>query len=253
MKISIITVSYNSASTIECTLQSVLRQTYKDIEYWIIDGRSTDSTMEIIRSYENAFTGRLHYLSEPDEGLYDAMNKGVRMATGDVVGILNSDDFFTSDDVIERVVNAFDDSIDAIYGDVHFVKNENLNKCVRYYSGRIFHPSLVKYGFIAPHPSFYIRKSVYMKYGTYSPDYKISADFELIAKICYKYKIKTKYIHMDFVTMRTGGASTRNYHNRMIGLREDIIACKRLGINTNRFNIYMKFLIKFIESLIIRH
>jgi glycosyltransferase involved in cell wall biosynthesis len=252
MKVSIITVTYNSEDTLGDTIRSVLNQTYHNLEYWIIDGGSVDSTMDIVKRFEGTFEGRLHYISEKDHGIYDAMNKGVRMATGDVVGILNSDDFFTSDTVIERLVKEFDDDVEAVYGDVHFVKNDNLNKCVRYYSGKIFRPWMVKYGFIAPHPSFYIRKSTYQKYGLYSPYYKISADYELIARLCYKYQIKTKYINVDFVTMRMGGASTRNFHNRMLGLKEDIVACRQLDIKTNKYKISLKYLIKIFESIFIR-
>ncbi len=251
--VSIITTTYNSAQTIAQTIQSVLDQSYKEIDYWIIDGRSQDNTVSIAQQFLPAFNGRMHILSEPDRGLYDAMNKGISHCTGDVIGILNSDDFFTSNDVIERMVNAFDDDIDAVYGDIHFVKNKNLNKCVRYYSGRIFRPSLVKYGFIAPHPSFYIRKAVIEKYGAYDIRYKISADFELIARLCYKHRIRTRYLHLDFVTMRIGGASTKNYQARLLGTEEDLMACKRLGIKTNRYKIFLKYAIKISESILIRH
>jgi glycosyltransferase involved in cell wall biosynthesis len=252
MKVSIITTSYNSAKTIRYTIISVLNQTYKDIEYIIIDGASSDGTLEIIKEMTSAFHGRISYISEPDKGIYDAMNKGVRMATGDMVGILNSDDFFSSNNVIKRMVDAISDDVDAIYGDVHFVNDRRLDKCIRYYSGSIFRPWMVKFGFIAPHPSFYIRKNVYNKYGLYDTQYKISADFELIARICYIHKINIKYIHQDFVTMRIGGASTKNIESRLIGLKETINACKELGIKTNRFNILLKYLIKTISFLLIR-
>ena len=139
MKISIITTTYNSGSTLRQTLESVLRQTYQDIEYWIIDGGSQDNTLELIRSFEPRFGGKLHYLSEPDKGIYDAMNKGIRMATGDVIGFLNSDDFYTHNMVLEQVAQAFTDTrLDAVYGDVHYVEPENLYRCVRYYSSRPF-------------------------------------------------------------------------------------------------------------------
>ena len=253
MKISIITVSFNSEDTLKDTIESVLHQTYSDIEYVIVDGNSSDGTLDIIRKYEPLFHGTMKWISEKDYGIYDAMNKGIAMATGDIVGILNSDDFFTSDTVIERVVCEFGDDIDAVYGDVHFVRESNLNKCVRYYSGCIFRPYMVKYGFIAPHPSFYIRRSVYQKYGNYSQYFKISADFELVARMCYKYNISTKYIHMDFVTMRIGGASTRDYHNRILGLKETIVACRQLGINTNSFKINLKYIIKILEAIFIRN
>lgn len=253
MKVSIITVTYNSEKTLRQTLDSVLRQTYPDIEYWIIDGHSRDHTLDIVKEYEPRFGGRMHWISESDIGVYDAMNKGVTRSTGDVVGILNSDDFFTSDDVIERMVSSFPRTADAVYGDVHFVSGDNVGKCVRYYSGRIFRPSLVKYGFIAPHPSFYIRREVFDRYGLYDPSYKISGDFELVARFCYKYRIRTRYLHIDFVTMRTGGVSTRSWQMRWLGARESAVACRRLGIKSGMGRIVVKYAIKIYESLFIRN
>lgn len=252
MKVSIITVAYNSARTIADTIESVLSQTYSNIEFLIIDGQSTDNTIEIIKKYQNRDKRAFKWISEKDNGLYDAMNKGIRMATGDIVGILNSDDFFTSVDVIEKVVAAFSEQTDAVYGDVHFVKDNNLNKCIRYYSGAIFRPWMVKFGFIAPHPSFYIRKRVYDQYGLYDPSYKVSADFELVARLCHKHCINTQYLHLDMVTMRTGGVSTRNFRSRMLGLKETIAACQKLEIKTNSFNIRLKYIIKIFSTLCIR-
>lgn len=252
LKVSIITVAYNSAETIGHTIESVLTQSYPNIEYWIIDGLSNDNTIQIIESYKEKFNGRLHWISEKDKGIYDAMNKGIVRCSGDVIGILNSDDFFTDNKVIEKMTQAFTNDIDAAYGDVHFVKANNLNKCVRYYSGRVFKPWMVKYGFIPPHPSLYIRKDIFEKYGVYDDSYKISADFEIIARLLYKNKIKAKYIHLDFVTMRVGGASTKNWKARKLGTKEDIIACKQLGIKTNNFNIWCKYFIKTWETIFIR-
>lgn len=252
MKVSIITASYNSAATIKQTITSVLQQTYANIEYIIVDGGSTDNTLQIVKTMLPIFNGRLIYISEQDKGIYDAMNKGIRMATGDVVGILNSDDYFTAHDVIEKMVSNFTEDVAAVYGDIHFVREDDTTNCARYYSGAFFKPWLVKFGFIAPHPSFYIRKSVYDKYGLYNIKYKISADFELVARICYVNKIKTKYLHQDFVTMRIGGASTKNLRSRWIGLRETLQACNDLGINTNILNIMMKYLIKFVSNLLIK-
>lgn len=253
MKVSIITVTYNSAETIADTIESVLSQTYHDIDYWIIDGLSKDNTIDIVKSYEEKAEGRLHWISEKDKGIYDAMNKGIAHSQGDVIGILNSDDFFTSNDVIEKMVAAFERNpeTDIIYGDVHFVKEDNLKKCVRYYSGRIFTPALIRFGFIAPHPSFYIRREIFEKYGVYDDNYKISADYELIARFCHIHRIKRKYLHLDFVTMRIGGASTRNVQARILGTKEDLIACKKLGIYSNKFMIYCKYIIKIAESLFI--
>lgn len=254
MKVSIVTVAYNSQATIADTIQSVLSQTHPDIEYWVIDGASTDRSLDIIRQWEPRFEGRMHVLSERDGGIYDAMNKGIRRCTGDVIGILNSDDFFTSHTVIEQVVQAFtaDDDIDAVYGDVHFVAPDNLQRCVRYYSGRLYRPSLAPYGFMPPHPSLYVRREIYYTYGQYLTHFKISADYEFITRIFYCYKVPHRYLHLDMVTMRTGGASTESYQSRMRGAEEDLLACRHLGIHTNRFKIFCKFFIKAFSSLTIR-
>ena len=160
MKISLITITYNSEKTIKDTFQSVLSQRYEQIEYIVVDGASTDQTISIIKKYEPLFGNRLKWISEPDKGLYDALNKGIQMATGEIVGILNSDDFFTNNDILGKVAEAFiaNKDIDAIYGDVHFVNSDNLDKCVRYYSSKVFKRELMRMGFMPAHPSFYIRK-----------------------------------------------------------------------------------------------
>lgn len=253
MKISIITTTYNSASTVEDTFRSLLRQGYQDIEYIVVDGYSTDGTIDIIKRYEPQFEGKMKWISEKDEGIYDAMNKGLAMATGDIVGILNSDDFFSADDVIERMVSEFTDDVDLIYGDIHFVRDSNLKKSIRYYSGRIFRPSMVRWGFFPPHPSLYVRRSIYEKYGYYKAEYRISADFEMIARLCYVHKLRYRYIHMDFVTMRMGGASTDSLGSRILGAEEDLRACRELGIRTNKLMIYCKYFIKAFETVFIRH
>ena len=249
MNISIITVTYNSAATLEETIKSVIRQTHKDIEYWIIDGHSIDNTLEIIQKYEKEFNGRLHWISDEDNGIYDAMNKGIERCTGDVIGILNSDDYFTSDDVLERMASNFDDDTDAVYGDVHFIHNGEPDKCVRYYSSAIFHTRMLRFGFMPAHPTFYARKKVYEKYGKYSLDYKIASDYDLMVRLFYKNRIKAKYIKMDFVTMRIGGMSTKNLHNRLLTTKEDVIACRNNGLNTNIFLISLKYLKKVFEFI----
>ncbi|MBR1448445.1 MAG: glycosyltransferase [Prevotella sp.] len=244
MKVSIITVAYNSAETIEKAISSVLSQTYSDIEYIIVDGLSTDKTMETVQSYEGKFDGRLRWNSEKDKGIYDAMNKGIRMATGDIIGILNSDDFFTSSNVIERIVKEFSDDVDAVYGDVHFVKPSNPSKSVRYYSGRPFRPWMVRFGFIPPHPSLYVRRRVYEEHGLYDTSFRISADVEMIARLSYVKKIPMKYINMDFVTMLVGGESTKSMENRRLGTKEDLIACQKLGIKSNIVFVHFKYFLK---------
>lgn len=248
MKISIITVTYNSDKTLHDCMESVLQQTYPDIEYILVDGLSTDHTVDIIRSNEYRFNGRLRWISEKDAGLYDAMNKGIRMATGDVVGILNSDDFFTSNDVIESVARSFDEKdVDAVYGDIHFVKPTDLGKCVRYYSSAFFRPFLFRFGLQPAHPSFYCKKKWYDKLGGYRLDLKIAADFELLTRFLYKHRLKTTYLKKNFVTMRTGGLSTCSLYNRHILNVEDIKACRANGIKTFYPLICFKYFIKLFE------
>lgn len=209
MRLTVITASYNSSSTLQDTIESVLHQTYSDYEYVIVDGDSIDGTIDIIRKYEKQFKDKLRFVSESDNGIYDAMNKGLQMATGDVVGFLNSDDFFTSNDVLQTIADAFNyNNIDAVYGDIHFVKDDNLNKCTRYFSSRYFHPWMLRFGFMPAHPSFYCKRSVFEKYGLYDLQYRTSSDFEMMVRLLWKHKIKTMYLNMDFVTMRVGGEST---------------------------------------------
>ena len=206
MKITLITVTYNSGKTIADCMESVLSQNYDNYEYLVIDGGSTDHTVEVIKQYEEKFQGRMRWVSERDKGIYDAMNKGIKMATGDVVGILNSDDYFTSSDVFETISKNFDISVsDAIYGDIHFVHDGAPDKCVRYYSSKLFHPFWLRFGFMPAHPSFYCKRSVFEQYGLYRLDYKIGADYEMMVRLLKKHKIRAKYLKKDFVTMRIGG------------------------------------------------
>lgn len=246
--ISIITATFNSAKTLKDTIQSVLRQTNKDFEYLIIDGGSTDETIDIVKSYESEFSGRLKWVSEKDQGIYDAMNKGIKMASGDVVGILNSDDYFTSDDILQTVDNAFKShEIDAIYGDIHFIRDGNPQKCVRYYSSRMFRPFWLRFGFMPAHPSFYCKREIFDKAGLYSLDYKIGADYEMMVRLFKKYRIMSQYINKDFVTMRTGGASNNNVRSRITLINEDVKACKENGVYTNSLFVMLKFMYKIFE------
>ena len=251
MKVTIVTVTYNSAKTLPDAMRSVLSQTYKDIEYIVVDGKSEDDSVDIIRSFEPLFGDRMKWVSEKDSGIYDAMNKGVRMATGDIVGILNSDDLFTSNTVIEQMASQFPPEAGAVYGDVHFVKG-SLDKPCRYYSGRIFRPWLVHIGFLPPHPSFYVRRELFAKYGYYDPTLRISADFEFIARLSYKHHVVMKYLPIDFVAMRMGGASTRDLRSRLLGAKENLKACKDNGIYTNWLLIALKYPVKFLSGLFFR-
>lgn len=247
MKVSIITATYNSARTLCNTIESVLGQSYQNIEYIVIDGNSTDLTVSVIKQYEPLFKGRIKWLSEKDGGIYDAMNKGIKIATGDVVGILNSDDYFTSNDVIERMVTAFCDGTDAVYGDVHFIHDGEPNKCVRYYSSKHFRPFWLRFGFMPAHPSFYCKREVFEKAGFYKTDYSIGSDYEMMVRLFYGFHIRTKYLPIDFVTMRTGGASTRNVQSRLALIKDDVRSCRENGVYTNIPMICMKFLYKVFE------
>ena len=247
MKVSIVTVTYNSAQTLVDAMKSVLEQTYHDIEYIIVDGASTDSTIDIIRQYELQFKNRLKWISEKDDGIYDAMNKGIQLATGDVVGILNSDDYFTSSDVIARMVAAFSDGVDAVYGDVHFIHDGELDKVVRYYSSKPFRPFWLRFGFMPAHPSFYCKREVFEKAGLYKTDYLIGSDYEMMVRLFMVHKINAKYLPLDFVTMRIGGASTAGVRSRLQLIKDDVRGCRENGIYTNPLMISMKFLYKVFE------
>ena len=249
MKISIITATFNSGKTIVDTMESVLSQTYTDFEYLVIDGGSSDDTIEKVKSYEPRFGDRLRWISEKDRGIYDAMNKGIKMTTGDVVGILNSDDYYTDIDILQTVADSFENNnhLDALYGDIHFVRDGAPDKCVRYYSSRMFSPFWLRFGFMPAHPSFYCKREVFEKVGLYSLDYKIGADYEMMVRLFKKYRIKSLYINKDFVTMRTGGASNNNVRSRITLINEDVKACKENGVYTNCLFVMLKFMYKIFE------
>lgn len=248
MKITIITATYNSAATVRDTLESVLCQTYKDYEYLIIDGASKDNTLAIVREYEPKFEGRLKYITEPDNGIYDAMNKGIKMSTGDVVGLLNSDDFYTTNDALEKIADAFKNhDVDATYGDIHFVNDEDLSKMVRYYSSSVFKRAFMRLGLMPAHPSFYCKKSVYEKYGNFDTSYRIAADFENLLRLIFVNRIKILYIPKDFVTMRTGGASTAGLSSRKQIMREHLRAMKKNGVYSNFFLLSLRYFYKIFE------
>ena len=249
-KVSLITVTYNSEQTLPDTIKSVLSQTYTEIEYIIIDGLSTDGSREIIESFGNRIS---KFISEKDSGIYDALNKGIKIATGKIIGILNSDDFFHNDKVIERLVSEFNENeIDAVYGDVQFVNREKTSKIVRYYSSKRFNLQRFKYGILPAHPSFYAKRELFEKYGYYNTNYKIAGDFELLIRFLFTHKVKTKYIPMSFVSMRTGGISNKSFVSKITLNREIARACRENGINTNYLYIYSKYLFKIFEFLVFR-
>ncbi len=246
MKVSIITVTFNSASTLETTLDSVRAQDYMNIEHILVDGASTDGTVEMIRSYPNV----TKFVSEKDNGLYDAINKGIRMSTGEIVGILNSDDFFPNTKVVSKIVAAFQDqNLDAVYGDIAFVRPDNLKRVVRYYSSGNFKPKKFAYGYMPAHPSFYVKRKYYEKYGLYKLDYKIAADYELLMRFMHTNHLRAGYLPEVLVNMRTGGVSNKNFFSRYVLNKEIIKACKENGVNTNMFLISLKYIFKIFEYI----
>jgi glycosyltransferase involved in cell wall biosynthesis len=248
MKISIVTASYNSVKTLADTMESVLGQIYTDWEYIVVDGGSTDGTVDLIRKYEPRFGDKLKWTSEPDKGIYDAMNKGIQKSTGDVIGILNSDDYYTTTDALSTIASALsDEKLDAVYGDIHFIKEGEPDKTVRYYSSRRFKPFWLRFGFMPAHPSFYVRRVVYQKAGLYDMSYKIGSDFEMMVRLFRKQRIRYQYLAKDFVTMRTGGMSTNGIKSRRTLLAEDVRACRSNGIYTNQLIVVLKYLYKVLE------
>lgn len=245
MKVSIITVVLNNKEYIKDCIQSVLSQTYNNIEYIVVDGGSTDGTAEIIKQYEDRIS---RWISEPDKGIYDAMNKGIALATGDIIGILNADDFYVDKDVVGNVVNEFkSDPIDAVFADLVCIDRNNPEKVVRYSKSSNFSPRKFAYGWMPAHPTVFVKRDCYKHYGLFKTDYLIAADYELLARFIGKYKITYKYIPKVIVKMRTGGRSTKNFKSNWILNREIIRACAENGIKTDYLKVYSKYFIKVFE------
>ncbi|WP_203300272.1 glycosyltransferase family 2 protein [Marinobacter sediminum] len=246
MKVSIITVCFNSASTISDTLDSVQSQSYGDIEHVIVDGGSSDGTVELLES-RRANLGAL--ISEPDEGLYDAMNKGVLAATGDIIGVLNSDDIFESDDVVATVVDTFRESpdCDLVFGDVVFAEADDLSKVIRYYGAKHFRPWKLRFGWMPPHPATFVRRQAYDLAGPYRVDMKISADYEMFVRWLLKARLRWKYLSKVLVRMRSGGISTSGLRSSITLNREIVLACRENGIYTNLLMVLSKIPFKLAE------
>ena len=251
MKLSIITVTYNSSSTVRDTIESVLKQECQDYEYLLIDGGSKDNTIDIIKEYEPKFDGKMRWVSEKDKGMYDGINKGIRMATGDVVGIINSDDFYHRTDVFDVINKSFEENKDirAVYGDVRFVNPNNLEKTVRYYSSKNWRPWRFRFGFMPAHPTFFTYKENFEKYGYYQYDYHIAADYELLIRHLYTNRVPAKYIPVDFMKMRTGGRSTNGWKSNVLLNKEIVRACKENGIWTCMPMLFLKYFVKVFELI----
>lgn len=247
MTLSLITPSYNSAKTIVRTIESVIAQNYSDLEYIIIDGASTDGTQDVVKSYQEKINIKL--VSEHDSGIYDAMNKGVRMATGDIIGILNSDDLFDNNKVLKTVSETFADfQIDAVYGDIKYFADD-ASKTTRYWRAGEYKENKLDNGWVIPHPALFLRRSVYEKAGLFNTDFKIASDYEFILRILKIHKIKVKYIPEVFVRMYDGGTSASSFSQRKKGWRELRNAWVANGLKTPRFFITRRLLFKFFQYI----
>lgn len=245
MKISIITVCYNSAETVETTIQSVAAQTYKNIEYIVVDGKSKDGTIVIIKKYENEIT---KWISEPDKGLYDAMNKGVAMATGDIIGILNSDDTFYNNTVLEEVAKFHtNNNIDASVGNI--VQHKENGNIIRRYSAQYWNPEKLKIGFMPPHPSIFFKTALFQQLGGYNLGFKIGADYELITRFFLKNNISWKYSGITTTAMLVGGLSSSGTSSYKLITKEIQKASQMNGIAFNPYKIKLRFIWKIIGFL----
>jgi len=242
MKVSIITVTFNSARFLEDCIRSVQSQHYKNIEHIIIDGKSTDGTIGIIKKNEK---GIARWVSEADRGIYDAINKGMAMATGDVIGILNSDDVLDNGRVITNIVKTFLTSkTDVVYGDLEVVTQEDTSKVLRSWKGQPFNRNRFRYGWMPAHPTFYVKRSLISKYGGYETHYFTAADYEFMARYLYHHKVTATYLPALIVRMRTGGASNKNLKQRIRANRRDYLAMKRNRIPFPLIASILKPLIK---------
>lgn len=247
MKISIITATYNSEKTLKDTLDSVLKQTYKDYEHIIVDGMSKDNTMQIVKEYEEKYDGKLKYISEKDTGLYDAMNKGIKMATGDIIGILNSDDMYANEKVLEDIANKFKESkCDGTYANLKFMDEETMSKPQRIWKSP---KGKIKNGWHPAHPTLYLKKEVYDKIGLFNLKYRIAADYDFMLRVMLDKNIKLEYIDKYIVYMRVGGTSTDGLKGYRKNLKEANLVLKDNNIK-HPYIVNMKRIIKTINQMI---
>ncbi len=254
MKVTVITVCYNSVTTIKDTLESVAMQTHTDIEHLVIDGASKDGTLEIVRSHANP---QIRLISEPDKGIYEAMNKGLTLASGEIVGFLNSDDFYADDSVLEKVASAFQDpTTDACYADLVYVTEDNC-RVVRYWRSKPFTKGDFAKGWCPAHPTFYVRKSVIQRLGLFDQSYKLAADVEFMMRYLERGQVRAAYIPHVLVRMHLGGASNQSWKNILHQNKEIFTALRKNGVPFSRLwfavNKVVSRLNQFVVGLIRRH
>lgn len=251
MKISVITVVRNNRNMVEGCIKSVIGQTYTDMEYIVIDGASTDGTLDIINGYRDRIS---RIVSEKDQGHIFAMNKGIEMASGDVIGFLHSDDLYAGNTVLEKIAGSFkSNNTDSLYGDLVYVKKEDPEKTVRYWRGKDYDAKSLKWGWMPAHPTFFVKKTIYEKYGYFDTNFKISMDYEFVLRLIGRYKISTQYLPETIVKMRFGGVSNRGVKNIIRKTAEDYKACRMHGLGAGtviaknfiklpqfRFSVYNK-------------
>lgn len=238
MKVSIITVCYNSDKYLQDCINSVKSQDYKDIEYIVVDGKSTDRTLDIITKNRASIT---HFISEPDRGMYDAINKGIKLATGDIVGILNSDDMYASTDTVKKIVECFEKTeTDSVYGNLVYIDPVNVNKVTRFWKGKHYNRNHFRYGWMPAHPTFYVRRELIDKYGFYENHFYTAADYEFMARYLYRHHCSATYLDEVLVKMRNGGLSNGSLKRRFRANRRDYLAMKKNKIPFSFFVSILK-------------
>jgi glycosyltransferase len=242
MRISIITAVLNGRNTIRDTIRSVSSQGYKNIEHIIIDGGSTDETVEMIKRYTDK---RTKMISEPDYGLYDALNKGIKLSSGEVVGILNGDDLYAHDKVLDMVARVFENqNVDSCYGDLQYVDKKNINEVIRHWKSSEYRHGKFKYGWMPPHPTFFVARKIYERFGYFNTNFRIAADYELMLRFLERHRITTRYIPDVLIKMRLGGLSNRSLKNLFIKSYEDYRAWKVNNLGGGLTTIFLKNICK---------
>ncbi len=245
--ISIITVVINGAATLRDTIESVLSQTYDNLEYIVVDGGSNDGVIDILQQYEHAID---YWVSEKDNGIYDAMNKGIALSSGEYVGTMNADDLFATSDVVQSLADRLKaTNTDAIFSSLNIVDKNNINKLIRKYRVEKLSPWLLRIGVMPPHPTFYCKRSCLERAGAYKTDYHIAADFEMLVRLCIKQKISWEFLDKVTVIMRSGGISNSGLTSRLRLNKEDVRACRENGLYTNFLLLTLKLPLRLFELI----